>query len=192
MSAHIIFNGKTYNSIDDMPPEARQAYEKALALLADQNANGVPDFLDGLLNDQVPGEGMEPLNTFSTFNTQIVHNGQTYASVDEMPAEARRDYEQAMAAFDRDRNGVPDAFEQGEFVAGQPSVSLTPAPGPASAPRPMPAPYTPAGVEPNNPEARAGRRRAFAFVAFIGAALLLVAAVILVIVVLAPALLGLR
>jgi len=192
MSAHIIFNGKTYNSIDDMPPEARQAYEKALALLADQNANGVPDFLDGLLNDQVPGEGMEPLNTFSTFNTQIVHNGQTYASVDEMPAEARRDYEQAMAAFDRDRNGVPDAFEQGEFVAGQPSVSLTPAPGPASAPRPMPAPYTPAGVEPDNPEARAGRRRAFAFVAFIGAALLLVAAVILVIVVLAPALLGLR
>ena len=192
MSAHIIFNGKTYNSIDDMPPEARQAYEKALALLADQDANGVPDFLDGLLNDQVPGEGMEPLNTFSTFNTQIVHNGQTYASVDEMPAEARRDYEQAMAAFDRDRNGVPDAFEQGEFVAGQPSVSLTPAPGPASAPRPMPAPYTPAGVEPDNPEARAGRRRAFAFVAFIGAALLLVAAVILVIVVLAPALLGLR
>jgi hypothetical protein len=192
MSAHIIFNGKTYNSIDDMPPEARQAYEKALALLADQDANGVPDFLDGLLNGQAPGEGMEPLNTFSTFSTQIVHNGQTYASVEEMPAEARRDYEQAMAAFDRDRNGVPDAFEQGEFVAGQPSVSLTPAPGPASAPRPMPAPYTPAGVEPDNPEARAGRLRAFAFVAFIGAALLLVAAVILVIVVLAPALLGLR
>jgi hypothetical protein len=191
MTARIIFNGKTYNSIDDMPPEARQAYEKALALLADQNANAVPDFLDGLLNGQAPGEGLEPLNTFATVSTQIVHNGQTYASLDEMPAEARRAYEQAMAAFDRDRNGVPDAFEQGGFVAGQPAVSVTPAPGPVRAPRPMPAPYAPAGVEPDNPEARAGRLRTLAFVAFIGAAVLLVAAVILVIVVLAPSLLGL-
>ena len=43
MSVQINFNGKTYNSLDEMPPEARQAYEQAMALLADQDGNGLPD-----------------------------------------------------------------------------------------------------------------------------------------------------
>ncbi len=47
--------------------------------------------------------------------TRIVFNGQEYSSVDEMPEEARRIYEQAMSGVlaDTDKNGIPDLFERG-------------------------------------------------------------------------------
>ena len=45
--------------------------------------------------------------------TSFTVNGRTYASVDEMPADVRRHYEETlrMLTTDRDGNGVPDAFE---------------------------------------------------------------------------------
>jgi hypothetical protein len=44
--------------------------------------------------------------------TRITVNGVEYRSVDEMPADVRRQYEQAMSMLaDRDRNGVPDILE---------------------------------------------------------------------------------
>ena len=43
---------------------------------------------------------------------RIIFNGREYANADEMPAEARAAYEQAMGVFtDADRNGIPDIFE---------------------------------------------------------------------------------
>lgn len=41
----VIFEGKTYNSPDELPPEGRAAYEKAMAKLADANQDGVPDVI---------------------------------------------------------------------------------------------------------------------------------------------------
>lgn len=53
---------------------------------------------------------------------RIVFNGREYRSADEMPADARSAYEQAMSVFkDSDRNGVPDLFESG----GPPAPSTT-------------------------------------------------------------------
>ncbi len=50
----------------------------------------------------------------------IVFNGQHYSSVEEMPAEVRRAYEQAMGVFaDSNRNGMPDFFEA---VGGAPTA----------------------------------------------------------------------
>ena len=43
----ITVNGQTYNSVEEMPPEVRQQYEKAMGMLADKNNNGVPDVLEG-------------------------------------------------------------------------------------------------------------------------------------------------
>jgi hypothetical protein len=40
--ATILFNGKSYNRVEDMPPEARQAYEQAMGPLADNNQDGLP------------------------------------------------------------------------------------------------------------------------------------------------------
>lgn len=174
MSVQINFNGKTYNSLDEMPPEARQAYEQAMALLADQDGNGLPDFVEGLLKGQ-GADALKPLNVLSAAHTQIVFNGQTYSSVDQMPPEARQAYEKAMGAFDQNRNGVPDALEQGSFSASAAGMTATTStqtgPG-GSVPKALLSPYTPAGVESDDPAARAGKRRAV--VAALGVAVVVV------------------
>ena len=182
MSLQINYNGKTYNSLEEMPPEVRAAYQQAMALLADQNGNGMPDFLDGLMQGQSLDALVKPLNVLASTHTQIVFNGQTYTSVDQMPPEARRAYEQAMGAVDQNRNGVPDALEQGGIQTGQPMVNVTTLSAAGSAPRPAPfaSPYTPAGVEPDHPAARAGRLRTALFVVLGLAVVVLLAALALV------------
>jgi len=43
LTRKIVINGKEYASLDEMPPEIRAVYEKAMSMLADKDANGVPD-----------------------------------------------------------------------------------------------------------------------------------------------------
>ena len=47
--------------------------------------------------------------------TRIIFNGQEYSSVEEMPPEIRRSYQQAMSGVlvDSNRNSIPDMFESG-------------------------------------------------------------------------------
>ena len=45
----IIADGKEYNSLDELPPDIRAKYEQALGSM-DANRNGVPDFLEGMMN----------------------------------------------------------------------------------------------------------------------------------------------
>jgi len=47
METKIIFNGKTYTKVEDMPEEVRQAYQQALAQFAGADRNGIPDILEG-------------------------------------------------------------------------------------------------------------------------------------------------
>jgi len=97
----IKFNGQEYNSVEDMPTEARQTYERALAAFKSDPA------------------------AQSRSTTKIVFNGREYGSVADMPADVRQLYEQVMGAVDADRNGIPDVLES----AGQaPTPSLPPAP----------------------------------------------------------------
>ena len=187
MSLQIIFNGQTYNSLEDMPPEGRQAYEQAVSLLADQNANGLPDFIDTMLRGQSPDEILKPLSVFSTL--QIVFNGQTYTSLHAMPPDARRAFEQAMSgALDQNRSGVPDLVEQGAIQPAQPFVTVTHlTPNKA---QPVSTPYTPAGLEPEGPAALARQRR-FLLFAVLGVALFLLALALVALIVL-PSILGPR
>jgi hypothetical protein len=46
----IIINGQEFSDIDQMPPDVRQQYDKAMSLLADRDGNGVPDILEGKAN----------------------------------------------------------------------------------------------------------------------------------------------
>ena len=50
-SIKILADGQEYNSLDDLPPEARAKYEQAMGGL-DANRNGVPDFMEGMLGTQ--------------------------------------------------------------------------------------------------------------------------------------------
>jgi hypothetical protein len=42
-----IADGKVFNTLDELPPEIRAKYNQAMGSL-DKNANGVPDFLEGM------------------------------------------------------------------------------------------------------------------------------------------------
>lgn len=46
-STKFIVDGKEYNSLEELPPEARARYEQAMDAL-DANRNGLPDFLEGM------------------------------------------------------------------------------------------------------------------------------------------------
>lgn len=52
MEQQYFYKGKGYRSLEEMPPEARQAYERVQKMLEDSDGNGVPDAFEG------GGEGM--------------------------------------------------------------------------------------------------------------------------------------
>ena len=62
----IKYKGQEYSSVEELPPEVRAAYEKAMA------TGG------------------------ASFSTKIVFNGQEYASIDQMPAAQRQLYKAAL------------------------------------------------------------------------------------------------
>jgi hypothetical protein len=75
----IVFNGKTYNSMDEMPANERQAYEQVANMLVDKNGNGIPDFLEGDLAK----------NITTVFTSSVNINGKNYNNVDELPPDVR-------------------------------------------------------------------------------------------------------
>jgi hypothetical protein len=50
-SIKVLVDGQEFNSIDELPPEARAKYEQAMGAL-DANRNGIPDFVEGMLGMQ--------------------------------------------------------------------------------------------------------------------------------------------
>lgn len=84
----IIFNGKTYNSLEEMPQNERQAYEQMMNIFVDANGNGIPDFLEG---DMVK-------NVLSAVTSNIHFNGQVYEGMNELPPDVR---EKIQGAFEK-------------------------------------------------------------------------------------------
>lgn len=73
-----IVNGKKYNSVEEMPPELRETYEKAM-----RSGAGV--------TIEKPQVHME---------TKIVFNGKEYESLEAMPEDMRRLYRSVMKSVD--------------------------------------------------------------------------------------------
>lgn len=48
-----VVDGMEYDNIEDLPPEARAKYEQAMGML-DKDRNGIPDFMEGLMNATSP------------------------------------------------------------------------------------------------------------------------------------------
>jgi hypothetical protein len=108
MEQKITFNGRTYDSLEQMPPDIRQAYESVMQVLADKNQNGVPDLFEGAVNAQAT-------------RARIVFNGQVYEHIDQLPPEAREKYDKVMSQLDKDHNGIPD-FAEKLMTLGLPSA----------------------------------------------------------------------
>src|SRR5438552_16925570 len=89
VSLKIVFNGKEYDSVDAMPPDVRNECEVALETL---RKSGGEEILSVLQRDM----GVTGAHIKATFR-EIVVNGKKYDSVDAMPPDVRRTYEQAMA-----------------------------------------------------------------------------------------------
>lgn len=115
----IVIDGKTYHSVNEMPPEVRQQYEQAMRSLGDANENRVPDAFEAASSvlgdkdkDGVP-DVFENMTTGSTVvNTmKIIVDGKEFNGLESLPPEARARYEEAMGKLDANRNGIPDFAE---------------------------------------------------------------------------------
>ena len=87
----ITFNNKTYNNIEEMPANERQAYESMFKIFKDENGNGIPDFL----------EGDVAKNVMTAFTSNVVYDGKVYTNMDELPADARQKLNDAMGKLNQ-------------------------------------------------------------------------------------------
>jgi hypothetical protein len=128
----IVIDGKTYNSVEEMPPDVRQKYEMALQALADANGNHIPDALENILMDKDKNGVPDVLENSGMGNNVISHikitvNGKEFNGIENLPPEARAKYEAAMSKLDANKNGIPD-FVEGMLNASdqhQPVPALT-------------------------------------------------------------------
>ena len=114
----IVIDGTTYHSVEEMPPDIRQKYERAMKSLGDANDNGIPDaferfniFADtnrngapDILEDIVAGQA-------AVNSMKIIVDGKQFRGIENLPPEVRARYEEAMRQLDADGNGVPDVVE---------------------------------------------------------------------------------
>jgi hypothetical protein len=84
----IIFNGKAYHDVEEMPADVRQAYEQMMGMFADKNRSGLPD-----LFETAQAGGMRQTTT----STNIIYEGESYHGLDELTPEARAKHKNAMA-----------------------------------------------------------------------------------------------
>ena len=144
----IVIDGKTYNSVNEMPEDVRRQYEQAMSSFKDQDSNRVPDVLEsnnlfadnnrnGIPDSLENGPGAPIIANA----VKVVVDGKEFNSLDDLPPEARRKYEQAMGALDANRNGIPD------FMEGMMNIQPGAAPASSShsveAPRPARTPIVP-------------------------------------------------
>ncbi len=79
----ITINNRTYGSVEEMPPDVRAQYERAMAALPDENHNGVPDILEQ--------NGATHVSKITTV-TRLVINGREYSSLEDVPPDLRRSW----------------------------------------------------------------------------------------------------
>jgi hypothetical protein len=102
MSTRLTFNGKEYASLDEMPPDVRRAYQKVVALLAGSDGNDAADL--------TPDSSSE--HKLNITRLRFLHDGKEYSSLEEMPPEARRQYQETVSQLgEAGRDGIPDILQ---------------------------------------------------------------------------------
>lgn len=88
---NITFNGKTYNSLNEMSANERQAYEQMMNILVDKNGNGIPDFLEG---DMVQ-------NVMKAHSANIGVDGNASQTINDLSPETRENVRTALKILAR-------------------------------------------------------------------------------------------
>jgi hypothetical protein len=91
-------NGKEYNSIEEMPPDIRSAFEKAMAVQADK---AIP----------------------SVTQNKIIFNGIEYKKIEDMPPDVRMLYEKALDAVQSGE--VRTGLKINGHISGSKTISKT-------------------------------------------------------------------
>lgn len=108
MSNTFVINGKTYQSLEEMPPDVRAQWDAMQNVFADRNQNGLPDVMDNLA---ASGATMMQSST-------IVYQGKTYSSPDDLPPEGRAAYDTGMNKLaDVSRGEMPDIVQDASYPA---------------------------------------------------------------------------
>jgi hypothetical protein len=145
----IVIDGKTFNSIDEMPPDIRKKYEQAMSSLRDSDNNRIPDafengdiFADGDW-DGIP-DAFENMSSAATTasSMKIIIDGKEFSHIEDLPPDARARYEQAMGAMDANKNGIPD-FVEGMFTSASPTTTAATGSGLERPRRSSPLPVNP-------------------------------------------------
>jgi len=108
----ISFDGKTYNSLEEMPADQRAAYEQVMAFMKDENNNGIPDMFEGDVIQKMIGLAA---------NTRIIVNGQEVQGLEALPPEARAKFDNAMQMLGR--LGILPAGTQRASFQSAPQIS---------------------------------------------------------------------
>lgn len=74
-----------------MPANERQAFEQLSNMFVDKNGNGIPDFLEGDMAQ----------NVITAITSNVHYNGQTYNSVNELPPDVRGKVQEAFAKLEQ-------------------------------------------------------------------------------------------
>jgi len=114
----IVIDGKTYKSVDEMPPDIRRLYEETMRNM-DKNQNGVPDVFESANpladknRDGIPDIFNNMASMPSSYgsvasSTKIIVNGQEYDGPDQLPPEIRAKYQQVMEKFSNNPQAYPN------------------------------------------------------------------------------------
>ena len=92
-------NGKTYSSVDEMPPSVRAQYEQAMrSMMADKDHDGIPDILEH------PSSTTASVSVNKTQSISV--NGKHYDRIEDVP----REFRDAIAkAISKAQAGMPTA-----------------------------------------------------------------------------------
>ena len=85
----ITVNGTTYESVEQMPPDVRDQLERAMAMLADRNQNGVPDVLEGGKLDVHSTAGETTTHITAETKHEYIVDGRRYESLKDLPPAVR-------------------------------------------------------------------------------------------------------
>ena len=97
-STRIVVNGQEYHSLEEMPPEVRSLYERALQMAAEEDARDIAG-PGGAAASSPPSDTGSHISVKQVVtSTKFVVNGKEYASIDEMPADVAGQVRAAMAS----------------------------------------------------------------------------------------------
>ena len=135
----INFNGKTYESVDDMPPDVRREYEEAMRLLNKAKAE---------LSES--GEKVSKTETKTLVSTRIEIDGKEYSSPDEMPPDVRERYESLMKEMAKIAQGMMPT-DSAAVVSAEPKNDAAPLTSSAPISEPVSRPVSAPPIQSSSP-----------------------------------------